>query len=143
VPLRIGGSGTYVQETVTRPGSSHFLLRWHLLVMSGYRQDRSDADLVLSARDDPEAFGEFYRRRAIGVERWLRTQTPGLATAADLTAETFAQALVSLDRFRASSDEQAVAWLTCSPKPGLISPVTCCRGYAPPRLHPERGRWPF
>jgi hypothetical protein len=63
-------------------------------------------DLLLSARADPEAFGEFYRRHAIGVERWLRTQTPGLATAADLTAETFAQALVSLDRFRASSDEQ-------------------------------------
>jgi RNA polymerase sigma factor (sigma-70 family) len=46
-----------------------------------------------------------------GVERWWRTQTPGLATAAHLTAETFAQALVSLDRFRGSSDEQAVARL--------------------------------
>ncbi len=60
---------------------------------------------------DPQAFGEFYRRHALGVERWLQTQTPDLATAADLTAETFAQALISLNRFRGTSDEQAVAWL--------------------------------
>jgi RNA polymerase sigma factor (sigma-70 family) len=45
------------------------------------------------------------------VERWLRTQTPDQATAADLTAETFAQALVSLKRFRGTNDEQAIAWL--------------------------------
>jgi RNA polymerase sigma-70 factor (ECF subfamily) len=67
--------------------------------------------LLAVARSDPQAFGEFYRRHAIGVERWLRTQTPDLATAADLTAETFAQALVSLKRFRGTSDEQVVAWL--------------------------------
>jgi DNA-directed RNA polymerase specialized sigma24 family protein len=72
---------------------------------------RSDHELLVAARTDPEAFGEFYRRHAIGVERWLRAQTPDLATAADLTAETFAQALVSLKRFRGASDEQAVGWL--------------------------------
>jgi RNA polymerase sigma-70 factor (ECF subfamily) len=71
----------------------------------------SDVDLLVAARTDPEAFGEFYRHHAREVERWLRTQTPDLATAADLTAETFAQALVGLDRFRGTSDEQAVAWL--------------------------------
>lgn len=73
--------------------------------------DRSDVQLLAAARDDPRAFGEFYRRHALGVERWLRTQTPDLATAADLTAETFAQALVSVPRFRGADDEQAVAWL--------------------------------
>ena len=72
---------------------------------------RSDLELLVAARTDPEAFGEFYRRHALGVERWLRAQTPDLATAADLTAETFAQALVSLKRFRGASDEQAVGWL--------------------------------
>lgn len=71
----------------------------------------SDADLLCSARTDPEAFGEFYRRHAVAVERWLRTQTPDAATAADLTAETFAQALVSLRRFRGGSDEAARGWL--------------------------------
>ena len=34
-----------------------------------------------------------------------------MATAADLTAETFAQALVSLKRFRGDTDEAARAWL--------------------------------
>ena len=90
---------------------SRFSLTWHFLVMSDYSLNRSDAELLVAARADSEAFGEFFRRNAIGMERWLRTQTPDLATAADLTAETFAQALVSLDRFRGTSDEQAVAWL--------------------------------
>ncbi len=73
--------------------------------------NRSDVELLVAARSDPQAFGEFYRRHAVAMERWLQTQTPDLATAADLTAETFAQALVSLGRFRGSKDEQAVAWL--------------------------------
>lgn len=73
--------------------------------------NRSDAQLLIAARRDPRAFGEFYRRHALGVERWLTTQTPDLATAADLTAETFAQALVSINRFRGTNDEQAIAWL--------------------------------
>lgn len=79
--------------------------------MNEPRLTRGDLELLLAARTDPEAFGEFYRRHAIGVERWLRAQTPDLSTAADLTAETFAQALVSLKRFRGASDEQAVGWL--------------------------------
>jgi RNA polymerase sigma factor (sigma-70 family) len=71
----------------------------------------SDLELLRAARSDPEAFGGFYRRHAVAVERWIRAQTPDLATAADLTAETFAQALVSLDRFRGASDESARGWL--------------------------------
>lgn len=79
--------------------------------MEESRRGRSDVRLLVAARRDPQAFGEFYRRHASGVERWLRTQTPDSATAADLTAETFAQALVGLKRFHGTSDEQAVAWL--------------------------------
>jgi RNA polymerase sigma factor (sigma-70 family) len=70
-----------------------------------------DRELLAAARRDPEAFGVFYRRHALGLERWLRTQTPDLATAADLTAESFAQALVGLDRFRGENDAAAQAWL--------------------------------
>jgi RNA polymerase sigma factor (sigma-70 family) len=92
-------------------GLSRFSRRWHVVVMDEPRPNRSDVALLVAAQTDPDAFGEFYRRHAIGVERWLRTQTPDLATAADLTAETFAQALVSLRRFRGSTDEQAVGWL--------------------------------
>lgn len=79
--------------------------------MNEPRLTRGDLELLLAARMDPEAFGEFYRRHAVGVERWLRAQTPDRSTAADLTAETFAQALVSLKRFRGAGDEQAVGWL--------------------------------
>lgn len=79
--------------------------------MNGRDLTCGDAQLLVAARRDPQAFGEFYRRHAIGVERWLQTQTPDVATTADLTAETFAQALVSLKRFRGTSDEQAIAWL--------------------------------
>ncbi len=71
----------------------------------------SDLDLLRGARTDADAFGEFYRRHAVAVERWIRTQTPDMATAADLTAETFAQALVSLRRFHGTSDEAARGWL--------------------------------
>lgn len=72
---------------------------------------RSDLQLLLAAREDPEAFGELYRRHALAVERWIRSQTPDMMTAADLTAETFAQALVSLSRFRGTTDEAARGWL--------------------------------
>ncbi len=79
--------------------------------MEDSRTVRPDLELLLAAREDPDAFGEFYRRHAVAVERWLRSQTPDMSTAADLTAETFAQALVSLRRFRGGSDEAARAWL--------------------------------
>ena len=45
------------------------------------RLSRSDVELLMAARSDPQAFGEFYRRHAIGLERWLRTQRPRLAWA--------------------------------------------------------------
>jgi RNA polymerase sigma-70 factor, ECF subfamily len=79
--------------------------------MSDSRPVSGDLDLLRAARRDPDAFGEFYRRHAVAVERWICTQTPDLATAADLTAETFAQALVSLKRFRGTSDAAARGWL--------------------------------
>jgi DNA-directed RNA polymerase specialized sigma24 family protein len=47
----------------------------------------SDIALLRAARTDPDAFGDFYRRHAVAVERWIRAQTPDMATAADLTAE--------------------------------------------------------
>jgi RNA polymerase sigma factor (sigma-70 family) len=80
-------------------------------VTSEFRPVNSDIELLRAARTDPDAFGNFYRRHALAVERWIGAQTPDLATAADLTAETFAQALVSLDRFRGATDEAARGWL--------------------------------
>ena len=86
------------------------LIERHLTEMTEVRRV-SDLELLRAARADPEAFGEFYRRHAVGLERWLRSQTPDLATAADLTAETFAQALVGLERFRGDDDGAAHAWV--------------------------------
>ena len=79
--------------------------------MNEFRPPASDVELLRAARTDPDAFGHFYRRHAVGVERWIRAQTPDMTTAADLTAETFAQALVSLHRFRGATDESARGWL--------------------------------
>ena len=70
-----------------------------------------DLELLNAAREQPDAFAEFYRRHAAAVERWIRTRTPDMTIAADLTAETFAQALVGLGRFRGASDEAARAWI--------------------------------
>jgi RNA polymerase sigma-70 factor (ECF subfamily) len=52
-----------------------------------------------------------YDQEAVRLRAWLRSETGLHEVATDLTAETFAQALVSLRRFRGSSDEEATAWL--------------------------------
>ena len=70
-----------------------------------------DADLLRAARRDPEAFCRFYERHAVTLRGWLRGQTGSREVANDLTAETFAQALVALRRFRGTGDDTAVAWL--------------------------------
>jgi RNA polymerase sigma-70 factor (ECF subfamily) len=70
-----------------------------------------DADLLRRARRDADAFCRFYERHAVRLRAWLRRETDSLEVANDLTAETFAQALVSVRRFRGTRDEQAVAWL--------------------------------
>jgi RNA polymerase sigma factor (sigma-70 family) len=79
--------------------------------MGEFKAEAGDLELLRAAREDSDAFGEFYCRHVVALERWLRSQTPDFSTAADLTAETFAQALVSVGRFRGSSDEDARAWL--------------------------------
>src|SRR4051812_23146503 len=68
---------------------------------------RTDAQL-LRARD-PAAFGELYERHVHTVYRWLARR--GEDVAADLTAETFAQAWLSRRRFRDRRDGSAVPWL--------------------------------
>jgi RNA polymerase sigma-70 factor (ECF subfamily) len=71
---------------------------------------KTDAQLIAAARLDAEAFGELYRRHAAAVCSWLRARA-GDRIATDLTAETFAQAALSLRRFRDESDGSALPWL--------------------------------
>jgi RNA polymerase sigma-70 factor (ECF subfamily) len=72
----------------------------------------SDEQLLALARREREAFALFYRRHALAVHTWFsRRATQDAGTLDDLTAETFAQALVSLGKFRSRGDGSAAAWL--------------------------------
>jgi RNA polymerase sigma-70 factor (ECF subfamily) len=71
---------------------------------------KTDAELIRAARHDREAFGELYRRHAPSVNSWLRARS-GERIASELTAETFAQAVISLGRFRDEAGGSALPWL--------------------------------
>ena len=72
---------------------------------------QTDAELLLSARTDPQAFREFYDRYAVWVRSWFQRQTSSENAALDLTAETFAQAWRSVKRFRDEADGSGAPWL--------------------------------
>jgi RNA polymerase sigma-70 factor (ECF subfamily) len=71
---------------------------------------KTDAQLIREARDDPDAFAELYLRHRTALYRWLRTRATE-PVAAELTAETFAQAALGLKRFRDEADGSAAPWL--------------------------------
>jgi RNA polymerase sigma factor (sigma-70 family) len=71
---------------------------------------KTDAQLIRDARDDPDAFGELYLRHSPSLYRWLRARAPE-HVAAELTAESFAQAALGLKRFRDEADGSAAPWL--------------------------------
>lgn len=58
-----------------------------------------DGDLLIRARIDSTAFGEFYRRNRDPLLAWLYREVMCPEVAADLAAETFATALEKLERF--------------------------------------------
>jgi RNA polymerase sigma factor (sigma-70 family) len=68
----------------------------------------SDEDLLLSG--DPEDFGRFYDRYVDMLLGYFARRVNDAEAAADLTAETFAAALVARKRFRRAATP-AVAWL--------------------------------
>src|ERR687894_1189559 len=72
---------------------------------------RSDAELLVAARADPQAFREFYDRYAVWVRAWFQRQTSSETAALDLTAETFAQAWRSVKRFRDEAEGSGAPWL--------------------------------
>jgi RNA polymerase sigma-70 factor (ECF subfamily) len=71
---------------------------------------KNDAQLIHAARHDPDAFGELYRRHVDAVHRFLSSRAPQ-HVAGELTAETFAQAALSLRRFRDEADGSALPWI--------------------------------
>lgn len=68
------------------------------------------SDATLLAGDETATFAEVYRRHAVAVVAWVYRRTYDAHLAADITAETFAQALVHRRRFRGDSDS-ARPWL--------------------------------
>src|SRR5215216_7921646 len=76
-----------------------------------HRLTRTDAELLLAARQDPTAFREFYDRYAVWMRAWLLRQTGSESAALDLTAETFAQAWHASRRFKDMADGSGAPWL--------------------------------
>jgi RNA polymerase sigma factor (sigma-70 family) len=69
-----------------------------------------DAELLVATAGNPDAFGTFYRRHERALLSYFRRVSGSVEVAADLTAETFAQALASLDRYDPALGEPG-AWL--------------------------------
>lgn len=70
----------------------------------------SDGDLLRGSSSDPELFGSFYDRHVTAVLSFFMARTACAHTAADLTAETFAKALIGSHRFDESRGP-ARGWL--------------------------------
>jgi RNA polymerase sigma factor (sigma-70 family) len=70
----------------------------------------SDVELLRRSGADPEAFGELFRRHFDRVTLFLLRRTRSADSAADLAAETFAQAYLSRKSFR-DTGRSALAWL--------------------------------
>ena len=58
-----------------------------------------DGALLVRARDEPEVFGLFFDRNQAGLARYFLRLTGSPHVAGELTAETFAQAIVALHRY--------------------------------------------
>jgi RNA polymerase sigma factor (sigma-70 family) len=72
---------------------------------------RPDTELLAAAlAGDGDAFGAFYRRHVRRITAFHLARTHEAQDAADLTAETFAAALETLDRFDPERGEP-IAWL--------------------------------
>ena len=59
----------------------------------------------------PDGFGRLYAEHSRAVLLFFLHRVPEPELAMDLTAETFAQALVSRDKFRGFREQEQAAWL--------------------------------
>ena len=82
-----------------------------------------DGSLLLRARREPELFGRFFDRNHARVVRYFLRLTGSPHLAAELAAETFAQALAGLRGF--DPDRGSGVELAASGSPGTSSTTTC------------------
>ncbi len=94
----------------------------------------TDDDLLVSG--EPTAFGVFYERRVREVLGYMMRRTGDAEAAADLTAETFAAAIVARRRFRPGG-APAGAWLFAIARRKLVDYQR--RGYADERARRRLG----
>jgi RNA polymerase sigma-70 factor, ECF subfamily len=71
---------------------------------------RTDTELLLASQDEPDAFTELYRRHAEDLLRYFARRTLDPETAAELTAETFAEAFASRQSYT-DKGVNGVAWI--------------------------------
>jgi len=74
-------------------------------------EELTDSELLIASRAEPEAFTELYRRHAEDLLRYFARRTLDPETAAELTAETFAEAFASRANYRDRQGVNGVAWL--------------------------------
>lgn len=72
--------------------------------------ERSDTELLLASRADPATFVELYRRHGEDLLRYFARRTLDPEAAAELTAETFAEAFASRRNYR-DTGVNGVAWV--------------------------------
>jgi RNA polymerase sigma factor (sigma-70 family) len=82
----------------------------HDVLVVNLEHDPADEALLVLARRDSAAFGRFYSRRVDAVLAFFLRRTGDRWLAADLTAETFAAALVSIRRYDPARGA-ALGWL--------------------------------
>jgi RNA polymerase sigma-70 factor (ECF subfamily) len=78
--------------------------------MVGALSHLTDEELLAASGKRPDAFGEFYLRHERTLLHYFRRRTGRADLAADLTAETFAEALRCAGRFK-PGPAPALAWL--------------------------------
>jgi RNA polymerase sigma-70 factor, ECF subfamily len=73
-------------------------------------EDHDDVELIVRSWDEPEAFGVLFERHAQGMLGYFARRTLDAEAAAELVAETFAEAFSSRRRFR-DQGVDGVGWL--------------------------------
>ncbi len=86
--------------------------------------NRSDAQLIRAAWDNPDAFRSLYDRYAERLHAFFVRRTGSNEAALDLTAETFAQAWIGKRRFRDQAAGTAGPWLFTIARRVLMHSVT-------------------
>jgi RNA polymerase sigma factor (sigma-70 family) len=73
--------------------------------------ERGQHERLVAARSDLEALESLYRELAPEIFGWLRVRVSDREVARDLLAETFAQVVCSVGRYRGDTDAAATGWV--------------------------------